>query len=350
MSPPTLTRLLKPLLSRGLIVEAAGRAHMEDGALGRPALPLDVPLDTAVYLGVKITADAVIAVLTNQRAETIRLAERPLSSLDPADVVDAVMVLHDELVGDTGTGLTAMGVTVGGPVSGNRLVRSVAWLHWKQVDLGGMLEQRAGIPVTVENDLIAFVDGVRWFGVGRELPDFAVVTIGAGIGHGLVRDHDLVHAIDTGLEVVGHYLIDPAGPACARGHRGCATAMLTVDAICARVEAATGQRLGYERIMELAAGGDPLAAEVVSNSARALGRLIAIAANLGMVNHVLVAGEGTSLFDVAGDEVRRALAADRDPDASPVTLMVDRSEFLNWAKGAAAAAIQASFDRAVSQA
>ena len=84
-----------------------------------------------------------------------------------------------------------------------------------------------------------------------------------------------------------------------------------------------------------------MAEAVFAAAARGLGKLIAAAANLTMVNTVVLGGEGIALFAATESTVRAALAADRDPEAAPVKLRVASADFTEWARGAAAVAIQA---------
>jgi predicted NBD/HSP70 family sugar kinase len=80
---------------------------------------------------------------------------------------------------------------------------------------------------------------------------------------------------------------------------------------------------------------------VFEAAARALGRLIAAAANLTMVTTVVLGGEGVGMFAPMEQVVRAAVAADRDPEATPVEISVLSADFTGWARGAAAVAIQA---------
>ncbi|MBH0052572.1 MULTISPECIES: ROK family transcriptional regulator [unclassified Salinibacterium] len=345
LTPPTLTRLSKPLLDSGLIVEAG---ETLSGTVGRPIKPLDIPPNPRRFLGVKLTSETAFGVVSDQRARAFARADRALASHDVADVIDAIVALFAQLNDDGQNAIAGVGVTVGGRVIDNRVVDSVRFLEWKSVDLGGALEARLGVPVTVENDLIALMEGEHWFGLGRSMRDFAVITIGAGVGYGLVWDDTVIRTAETGIELGGHLPLEPGGPRCFRGHEGCATAMLTVDSIRAQAQEATGAELSYEEILKRAAAGDPALRAVVDRAARALGRFIALAANLAMVHEVLLAGEGTGILDVARDEVLRVVQEERDPDADPISLVVDETGFGIWAKGAAAVAIQTSFDRSIS--
>lgn len=344
LTPPTLTRLSKPLLDSGVIVEAG---ETFSGTVGRPAKPLDIPRNPRRFLGVKLTSETAFGVVSDQRARAFAWGDRALPSHDVSVVVDAIAELFAELNHDGTEAIAGVGVTVGGRVLNNRVVDSVRFLEWTSVDLGGALEERLGVPVTVENDLIALIEGEHWFGLGRNMRDFAVITIGAGVGYGLVWDDVVIRTEATGIELGGHLPLEPGGPRCFRGHYGCATAMLTVESIRNQAREVTGEELQYEQILEGARQGDPALKEIVDRAARALGRYIALAANLAMVHEVLLAGEGTGVLDVARDEVMRVLAEERDPDARPISLVVDETGFGIWAKGAAAVAIQTSFDRSI---
>ncbi|RMI13850.1 MarR family transcriptional regulator, partial [Cellulomonas triticagri] len=89
-----------------------------------------------------------------------------------------------------------------------------------------------------------------------------------------------------------------------------------------------------------ATAGDTAAVRAVDAAARALGRLLAWVTGATGAGTVVVSGEGSGLLDVAGDTVRTACAADRHPDADPVRLLVEPPDFVMWARGAAAVAIQ----------
>ena len=84
-----------------------------------------------------------------------------------------------------------------------------------------------------------------------------------------------------------------------------------------------------------------MAGAVFESAGRALGKLIALAANLAMANTVVLGGEGVELFAATEGTVMAALTADRDPEAAPVKLRVASADFTEWARGAAAVAVQA---------
>lgn len=338
LSPASLTRLSKPFLDRGLFVEAADAVQ---GAAGRPARPLDVRADAQRFAGVKITGDGVHGALTDLRAGALDAAERPLSGHGVAEVVGAIREVVRELTPAEGA-IAGLGVSIGGNVAGGRVVTRAPFLEWREVALADELEQALGLPVTVENDVTALTVAQQWFGAVRGTPAFAVVTIGAGVGYGLVVHDRVVTTPDTGLGLAGHVPLDPNGPLCPAGHRGCASAMLSIPGITGQLAVALGRPVEYDEAIALAAQGDPAAAAVAHAAGRALGRMVAAVANLAMVDAVVLSGEGVGIWPVVAPAVRAALAEERDGEASPVRIHVDGAGFDAWARGAAAVAIQAA--------
>lgn len=236
---------------------------------------------------------------------------------------------------------TGMGVSLGGQVRPDGVVHRAPFLGWNDVPLGEMLAARLRLPVVVDNDVSALVAAEQWFGAGRDVADFAVITVGAGVGYGLaIRDH-VIRTVDTGLGLGGHFPLDPNGPLCLEGHRGCSTAMLSSPSICAQISAALGRTVDFTEALSLAAEGNRVAGAVFDAAGKSLGRLIAATTNLTMVNTVVLGGEGIALFAATEPVVLAAMAADRDPEASEVKLRVASADFTEWARGAAAVAIQA---------
>lgn len=337
LSAASLTRLAKPLLERGLLVE---RDEVADGSVGRPSRPLDIAPGLGTFAGVKITGGDVIAVGTDIRAETVASTERIITDSSP----DAVLALVADAVAALALpDLIAVGVSLGGVVT-DGVAGHAPFLGWSGVDVRAGLERRVRVPVSVENDVVALAEAERWFGVGRGLRGFATITIGAGVGYGLVVDGEVVRTADATAGTGGHIPLDPYGPMCTEGHRGCSQAMLSSGSIAAQASAALGRPVDYAEVLELAASGTTPVAAIVGAAGDALGTLIALAANLSLQSSIVLSGEGIPLFHVVEDRVRAAAAAGRDAQAAPLDIHVDDSGFRAWARGAAAVAIQASID------
>ncbi|MBX4176745.1 ROK family transcriptional regulator [Streptomyces geysiriensis] len=339
LSPGSLTRLTKPLIQEGLLVEVE-EAGATEGRQGRPSQPLDVVADSRHFLGFKITDDTVYGVLTTLRSEIVARLDRSLAARDPGDVADVLAGMTREL--SRGRPRPAgLGIGVGGLVEGRSVVGESPFLGWRGVPLAALVEERTGLPVVVENDTAAFVEAETWFGAGRGLDRFVVLTIGAGLGYGLVLGGRRVpYSGDEDRGFGRHWILDPYGPLTPDGRRGSAVSLLTIPNIRYQVRAATGRDVGYEEILASAAAGEPMPARVVGEAARALGTLVAQIANFVMPQKILLAGEGVGLMKVAGDVVENTIRDNRHPRAAPVVLETRVSDFHDWARGAAVLAIQ----------
>lgn len=337
LSAGSLTRLTKPLVEAGLLVEVGPDAG--DLRPGRPSQPLDIVPDAHHFVGVKITGDTAHGVVTTLRADVVASGSRPLEGRTPDEVADVVAGLVDHLAAQV-AGVTAVGVSIGGHVLPDGTAHRAPFLGWADVALSTLLQERTGRPVVAANDVLALTEATHWFGEGRGHGQFALVTIGAGIGVGIVAHDRLLTGPNAGLGMLGHHSLDPLGPPCPLGHRGCATAMLTTGSIERQVAAARGDLVPYDEVLDLAESGDELARRVVDDAGRALGRLVAVVTDIALPEVVVLGGEGARLAVVARTALDAGLAGDLDPLAEPPELAVQASGFDIWARGAAVIAIQ----------
>ena len=334
LSPASLTRLARPFIEGGLFVEGPEQST----GVGRPARPLDIRPDSLRFVGVKVTGTQVLAVRTDLRARTEVELVRDLAGTSPAEVVEAIVGVVEDLGG--AAAFAGLGVTIGGSVDAAGRVSRAPFLGWRDVDLAGPLSEALALPVALENDVVALTAAEHWFGQGRGVSHFAVLTMGAGVGYGLVVHDRVVAPPAAGLGLGGHFPLDSGGPVCEAGHRGCSTAMLTLPSLSRQLLVATGRELTLGEGLSLARSGDPGAARILGDAARALGTMIAAIANLAMVDTVILAGEGVALYSEQSELVDATIAATRDPDAAPPALLVDDGGLIEWARGAAATAIQ----------
>jgi predicted NBD/HSP70 family sugar kinase len=339
LSAGSLTRLTKPLIESGLLVEVAEAGVPAEARQGRPSTPLDVVADSWSFLGFKITEDRVYGVVTTLRSDIIARHDRPLTTHDPAEVADVLGEMTAELAREHPR-LAGIGIGVGGFVQDRAVVGESPFLLWRDVPLAELVEERTGLPVVVENDVAALVEAETWFGAGRGLDRFVVLTLGAGLGYGLVLGGKRVPCAEEDRGFGRHWIVDPNGPLTPDGRRGSAVSLLTIPNIRYQVQAATGRDRTYEEILAAAAAGDPMPARVVHEAARALGTLVAQISNFVMPQKILLAGEGVGLMDVAGKTVEETVRDNRHPRAAPVELETKVSDFHDWARGAAVLAIK----------
>lgn len=335
LAPATLTRISTELIRSGLLVEAP---HTARRGTGRPSIPLDVVPETHHFIGVKLSGETVMCAVTDLRAAVLDYREVSLVSRDPDDVVTQIT----ELIRDAQAARTidAVGIGLGGVVTRDGTIRSAPFLDWTDVPLARLVEERCTLPTFAANDLTAFTEAQHWFGLGTGHANFATLTLGVGVGYGCIANGRLLANADSGVGLVGHWPLDPLGPPCTRGHRGCAEAMLTIPAIERDVSTALGRIVPWPEVLELATTGDPAADRIVTASGRALGRLIAAVANLAAPDLVILGGEGVGLASAAFDAVQAGIEEHRDPRASEVRVELTAGENESWCRGAAVIAIQ----------
>ncbi len=161
---------------------------------------------------------------------------------------------------------------------------------WEDVDIVSPLAQRFGVPVTIENDADAAALGEYWMGAGRGASRLYMVTLGTGVGTAFICD-GLLYRGANGVHLEGgHMLLDPSGPECYCGGRGCLESLASGPAIAqyAREQARQRstrlrdlvqgdlERIDARLVSQAAADGDPLAREAMERAAYYLG--------LGLVN------------------------------------------------------------------
>ncbi len=177
-----------------------------------------------------------------------------------------------------------VGVAIAGPVDADRghVHAATNIPGWEDIPLGRQLGEATGLPVAVDNDANAAAFGEYWAGTGSDgaIQHLIMLTLGTGIGGGVISDGRLVRgAFDAGTEL-GHVIVEPAGRRCGCGQRGCveayASASATVRAAEARIGEGERSSLGAVReageeltsraIFDAAESGDAVAAEVVGET------------------------------------------------------------------------------------
>ena len=336
VSRASLTRATRVLIEHSMIAE--GEIALLT-AMGRPSEMLVVRDDAHHFLGIKLTGDAVFAVVTDLRAQIVAELEEPLVSRAVSDTVDQIAAIHARFAASFDD-IHAAGVCLAGDfarVDGREIVVDSYFLGWNDVPLASLLSERMGIPVTTDNDVRALTAAEHWFGAGAGRDSFALVTVGAGIGFGIVVDGKVVTGHNGRAGRFDHLLVDSFGPACGAGHHGCASAYLTSESIVAAIGI---PGLDYAGAVELAQAQDPAALTAFDNAARALGMLIGTVINGLDPEQIVLTGDGLALVDLAGERLWETIAATRLPSELPVPLEVQPFEFTEWARAGAVVAIR----------
>jgi glucokinase len=211
----------------------------------------------------------------------------------PATSTDAIEQAIEELVRGLQRNhrIASVGVGAAGFVDkGRAVVMFAPNLAWRDETLKADLEGRLGLPVVVENDANAAAWGEFEFGAGKDVDDLLLVTVGTGVGGGIVLDGELYRGAFGVAAEIGHLRVERNGRPCGCGNRGCWEQYASGSALVRGVREAVESSSLQAREMLVRAGGDPAAntGPMISESAAA-GDRIAVE-QLEILGHWL--GEG----------------------------------------------------------
>jgi predicted NBD/HSP70 family sugar kinase len=341
LSSGAVTKAVAPLLDDGWIVEL-GRPTGER-LTGRPATLVAVRPDRASFVGVKVTADELIGVLTDLTATPVAARRTRLDSRDVVSVVAAIGRLVRRLVGTSGARpVHGLGVAISGDVDQHTgTVHHSPFLDWHGIPLARLVETATGLPTLIENDVRALTVAEQWFGAGAGVSSFALVTVGTGIGCGLSVEGRVVSGSHGVAGEVGHLPLGGLDRMCTCGNRGCVEAVASSQAIVEQARQATGDDgLSLAETVRLAHDGDPAVRAVFTRAGHALGLAIASVANLIGPERIIISGEGVAAYDLFADQIRQTFTARAFGAAKECELTVRPLSFEEWARGGAAVAAQ----------
>ena len=345
LSAAAVTKAMKPLADAGYLVEVEEAAE-DQGArrVGRPATPVRVHAERCYFAGVKVTGDELIGVVTDLQATVCAVRHRPLRSGAVEDVVTELAALVSDLLDESDSyraSFGGLGVSVGGdvdPESG--MVRYSPFLGWRQVPVVDLVAAATGLPVRLENDVRALTVAEQWFGSGVGAGSFAVVTVGTGIGCGLFVNDRVVSGAHGVAGEIGHLPVDKDGPRCHCGNRGCVEAIAGNSAILDQIRETAGVEVSdLASAIELARN-DPAARRVFAVAGHAIGMALAAVANFVGPERIVISGEGLAAYDLFSEQIRTTFAEHAFGAAGDCDLIIRPLSFDDWARGAAAVAIQ----------
>ena len=209
-----------------------------------------------------------------------------------------------------GIAIAGLGVAVAGFLDPARTCLTynpnLAWLVG--FPLRQHLISRFQIPVELEIDSNAACMAEFQHGSGRGSSRFLCVAAGTGLGAGMCVDGVPLRFAYGCLGDIGHVIVEPDGPLCSCGGRGCAEALISAPAIAAAYRQQTGlaAKLGLRDVIAAARWGDPVAILLIERSGRHLGIAIASMANILFPDHVAIAGGLSAAGNVLLDSVRRS--------------------------------------------
>lgn len=249
-----------------------------------------------------------------------------LKVTSPAQDVEAIEEAVAALITELASRheVTSVGVGAAGYVDNTRsTVYFAPNLAWRDIDLRAELEERVDLPVVVENDANAAAWGEFAFGAGKDVDDFLLVTVGTGVGGGIVLDGALHRGAFGVAAEIGHMRVVPGGVLCGCGNHGCLESYASGSALVREARAAaTGgsllardllDRVGGDpaditgpAITEAAQAGDRFARDQLASIGRWLGEGIASLAAVLDPAMIAIGGGVSEAGDLLLDPIRAA--------------------------------------------
>ncbi|CAM06438.1 putative NBD/HSP70 family sugar kinase [Saccharopolyspora erythraea NRRL 2338] len=318
LTAQTMSNIVRALMADGLVAE---NGHAPSTGGKRRVLLRVVP-DAYSSVGLHLDPESITGVLLDL-AGGVRLRSRRRVPQDasPATVAAALTRTLKQLVRRSGideSRVLGVGLAVPGPLDADhrRVLGPPNLPGWDDVALADLVEQRAGMPVVMDNDATAAAIGERWAAGKARRGSFVYVYLGAGVGVGVVLGDQVHRGTSNNAGEIGHVNGGGAGRPCSCGKRGCLEAYCSMRAIVDEWLSATGSPEGdsvsadYEEICRAAAGGDATAVRLLRQAATKLGQALATVVSVLDVDHVVLGGPALRhVEELVRSRVEKTLAA-----------------------------------------
>lgn len=281
-------------------------------------------------LGIDIGGtNIVVGAVTEDGSRVRGLVSEPTGVPEGPDaVIDRILRMARSVMGaarseDAQADIIGVGVGAPGPLNRKKgLVIFTPNLRWTNMPLRDRIGNALELPASLDNDANCAMLGEHWVGAAKGARNAVCFTIGTGIGGGIVVEGKLVHGASDVAAEIGHITIDVNGRRCGCGNDGCLEAYASGPAIARRaleaIEAGAVSRMSTtpggpasitaQTVFECAAAGDPLADELVRDTARYLGVGIANMLNIMNPEVVVICGGVTKAGDHLFVPLRREVS------------------------------------------
>ncbi len=227
----------------------------------------------------------------------------------PEDRLPAVGEALKALAQDRGASPAALGLSLPGPIAHGVLLHAPnlhrAWVGRRIDEILRLLG--LGVPGAAQRDALLGGLGEYVAGAGQGLDSFAYLTLGTGVGGGLILHGEPLLGTDGAAGEIGHLTVEPRGPLCGCGRRGCVESVASGTAIGKIYLAETGEEVPGSEIARRARGGDMVARRVFGRAGAALGTACAAWAQVANPQAVIAGGSLAQSLDLLLPSLERSL-------------------------------------------
>ena len=276
-----------------------------------------------VVLGVDIGGTNTKFGFVDREGKCLAISSMPTDSHQPTELFfQRLRQNSDLLLGDLKEGYELAGIGIGAPNANYHkgTIEHPPNLGWEFVDVRAELAKYFGIPSAVTNDANAAALGEMLFGAARGMKDFIVITLGTGLGSGIVANGELIYGADGFAGEIGHTTVDPNGRVCGCGRHGCLEAYCSATGLCRTVqelmcntmEPSELRTVSYadltaHMVSEAALRGDALALQAFEACGRTLGLKLADSVAHLSPEAIIISGGMASAGELIFEPTRRSL-------------------------------------------
>lgn len=299
ISKASISDVVAGLIDDGLIVEGGYRASSRPG---KPALLVGFNPAARHIIAIDISdipsLHGYVSDLTGNviQSRTVQSANGDLPQIDD------VIALCEELIGAATAPILGIGIAVPGTVDDSGTVLDASNLHWSSVRLQSLLEQRFNLPAVVLNDADAAALGERY--MQRGVRNLLVICVSRGVGAGMIIENRLVRGDGFAAGEIGHVVIDPTGPLCGCGRRGCLETLVSAAVLRQRIAADPQSRQ-----------------QILGDAADILGKALSMPVSMANLREIAVMGPDDIVDDGFLKELGKTLNGwVRTDDGNPITV------------------------------
>ena len=318
LSQATVTGITASLIDERLLLEK--RPGESEG--GRPPILIALNPDGAYAVGVYLSISQINVVIIDLEATILASYEMPLTKLSyaPEAIADKIVQAVQECMWQANFSrnqISGIGIALPGLVDSHTgLIRFLPNYQWEKVNLRNMVQKKVDHPTYIENSANSLTLAEQWFGEGRGIDNFIVVTLEYGVGMGMIINGQLYRGHQGTAGEFGHTTVDPDGPLCRCGKKGCIEAFVGNNAILREAEAAAQKDewkpnnpadVTIEEVILAAQEGAPCLRNIFAHAGRVLAIGLSNLIRIFNPAKIIISGRGVQAGDLLFDSMYKTI-------------------------------------------
>jgi len=291
LSSSTVSAAIADLVAAGVVIERGDTLRSAGNAAGRPGRAISLNPRAGAAVGVYLGFAHVRVVVADLAHHVLGSAVRRLHGHTAEEGLPAAVEAVEEALGAIHRDrVLGVGVGLPGPIhrASGRPSPSAILPGWAGVAVAEELGRRLGVPVAVDNEANLEALGELMWGAGIGCRDLVHLKLHSGVGAGVVVNGQLARGAAGGAGEIGHIVLDPAGPECWCGGRGCLQVYTSIPAVLAAASREAGRELDLPALLEGAR--EPAIARVLTRVGEITGRALAGVCNVLDPQRIVVGG------------------------------------------------------------